>query len=395
MTSLITNSSAMVALKTLTSINKNLASVQDQISTGKRINTAKDGSAVFAVSTQMRGDVTGLRTINDSLATAGQTVAVARMSAETITDRLDDMKALIARAQSGTEDRVTLQTEIDKLKGTIGEIVNAAQFNGVNLIKGSGTYSALSSLNRDSTGTVTPSTIDIAYVSLEATAGAAVAGALSSTTYTTATDTVSETIADTASAQINFDAGITAGNVFSVTIAGNSAQYEVQTGDTDDDVAFGLKSALEAAGVSGVSVDATANDGTNAAFLTITNNTGGAVNASAKATAGASGGLSGLAALDVSTALGATTAMSTIQTLLDTSIAAAASFGAYQARIDTQNDFISKLADSMEEGIGSLVDANMEEASAKLQALQVQQQLAIQSLSMANQAPQNVLSLFR
>ena len=46
-------------------------------------------------------------------------------------------------------------------------------------------------------------------------------------------------------------------------------------------------------------------------------------------------------------------------------------------------------------GIGTLVDANMEEASAKLQALQVQQQLATQSLSIANQAPQSILSLFR
>jgi len=56
---------------------------------------------------------------------------------------------------------------------------------------------------------------------------------------------------------------------------------------------------------------------------------------------------------------------------------------------------VSKLTDSLKAGIGALVDANMEEASAKLQALQVQQQLGVQSLSIANQAPQSVLSLFR
>jgi flagellin len=53
------------------------------------------------------------------------------------------------------------------------------------------------------------------------------------------------------------------------------------------------------------------------------------------------------------------------------------------------------LTDSLKSGIGSLVDADMEAASARLQALQVQQQLGTQALSIANQAPQNILSLFR
>ncbi len=74
---------------------------------------------------------------------------------------------------------------------------------------------------------------------------------------------------------------------------------------------------------------------------------------------------------------------------------AASGFGAAQARIDAQNDFLSKQAASLKEGVGALVDANMEEASARLQALQVQQQLGTQALSIANQAPQSVLSLFK
>ena len=64
-------------------------------------------------------------------------------------------------------------------------------------------------------------------------------------------------------------------------------------------------------------------------------------------------------------------------------------------RIDTQAEFVTNLTDSLTTGIGSLVDADMEETSARLQALQVQQQLATQSLSIANQQPQNILSLFR
>ena len=81
--------------------------------------------------------------------------------------------------------------------------------------------------------------------------------------------------------------------------------------------------------------------------------------------------------------------------MIQNSIDSAASFGSAQGRIETQANFISGLTDSLKSGIGTLVDANMEEASARLQALQVQQQLGVQALSIANQAPQSLLSLFR
>ena len=108
-----------------------------------------------------------------------------------------------------------------------------------------------------------------------------------------------------------------------------------------------------------------------------------------------SGGLAAMSAIDVSTAGGAAAALGNIETLIQTSIDAAASFGSSQNRITTQKDFISKLSDSLTIGIGTLVDADLEEASARLQALQVQQQLGTQALSIANQAPQSVLALFR
>jgi flagellin len=109
----------------------------------------------------------------------------------------------------------------------------------------------------------------------------------------------------------------------------------------------------------------------------------------------ASGGLFGLDNIDVTTDGGADAALDNVETLIQNSIDAAASFGSAQGRIETQSNFIDSLVDSLKAGIGTLVDANMEEASAKLQALQVQQQLATQSLSIANQAPQSILSLFR
>ncbi|MCY0093520.1 flagellin [Hoeflea ulvae] len=74
---------------------------------------------------------------------------------------------------------------------------------------------------------------------------------------------------------------------------------------------------------------------------------------------------------------------------------AAANLGAVNSRISMQEDFVSNLRDSIDKGVGRLVDADMNEESTRLKALQTQQQLGIQSLSIANSSSQNILSLFR
>ncbi|CAN7165179.1 flagellin [Neorhizobium sp. LjRoot104] len=74
---------------------------------------------------------------------------------------------------------------------------------------------------------------------------------------------------------------------------------------------------------------------------------------------------------------------------------AASKLGAVSKRLEMQSDFVSNLTDSIDKGVGRLVDADMNEESTKLKALQTQQQLAIQSLSIANSDSQNILSLFR
>lgn len=84
-----------------------------------------------------------------------------------------------------------------------------------------------------------------------------------------------------------------------------------------------------------------------------------------------------------------------IEGMINTAVNGAAALGSAGKRVSDQADFVGKLADSLKMGIGSMVDADMEEASARLQALQTQQQLGIQSLSIANQAPSAILSLFR
>jgi flagellin len=72
-----------------------------------------------------------------------------------------------------------------------------------------------------------------------------------------------------------------------------------------------------------------------------------------------------------------------------------ATLGSAKQRINLQKDFVSALSDAIDRGVGSLVDADMTEESTKLQALQVQQQLGVQALSIANQSAQSITSLFR
>ncbi|MBB4371404.1 flagellin [Bradyrhizobium sp. cir1] len=113
----------------------------------------------------------------------------------------------------------------------------------------------------------------------------------------------------------------------------------------------------------------------------------------------------GFASVDT-LAIGALTDAATDQTKLDgyitqvtaainTVASAAANLGAVKNRIATNTEFVKNLMDSVDRGIGQLVDADMNAESTRLQALQTQQQLGVQALSIANQNSQSILSLFR
>ena len=181
------------------------------------------------------------------------------------------------------------------------------------------------------------------------------------------------------------------GDQVSLTVGNVTGQYVIQEGDTAASIASGIKNDLSNAGLS--SSDFTLDISTDGE-LEISNNTNADVAFSVGGTRG-SGGLSALSSMSVLTSSDAATALTNIESMIQTAVDASASFGSAQARIEIQSDFVSELSGALKSGIGSLVDADMEEASARLQALQVQQQLGIQALSIANQAPQSVLSLFR
>ncbi|MEZ5946730.1 MAG: hypothetical protein R3C04_07755 [Hyphomonas sp.] len=167
--------------------------------------------------------------------------------AETITGLLQDMKELIVQAQHLNDgDRTRIQTDIGpSLRTQIGNTVNAAQFNGVNLLKGTDSMSVLASLDRGSDGTVSATNISVSRNDLatNAVAGTAKAdgdaGCVSSADTTTATDvdktagtagtiTASQAgdLADTETLTLTIKGGaVAAGDVFAFTIGGADISY--------------------------------------------------------------------------------------------------------------------------------------------------------------------------
>lgn len=402
MSSILTNSSSMVALQTLRGINTSLNKTQDEISTGKSVASARDNSAVWAISKVMEADVKGFKGISDSLSLGQSTVGVARQASETVTDLLTEIKGKIVAAQEDNVDRAKIQTDIGVLRSQINTVVGAAQFNGLNLVNGSQTtVNVLASLDRQSNGSVTTSSIAVNAQDLST-------GAYAAKAVLSGSDNVS-TNGDTAGFQLDNASGtgkividdsstsFAAGDSVTISIGGKTATYTVSASDvaattTSDLVAVGLKNAIDKLGIAGLTVDY---DSGNPGELDFSNAGTKDQTVSAQFKNAGSGGLAVLSAIDVSTAAGAQAALGNIETLIQTGIDAAAEFGSAQSRIDIQNKFVTQLSDSLKAGIGSLVDADMEEASARLQALQVQQQLGIQSLSIANSAGQNIMSLFR
>jgi flagellin len=300
MSSILTNQGAMVALQTMKSINKNMGQVQNQISTGLKIGSAKDNAATWAISKVMDSDVKAFGAIRESLALGSSTVNVARNAAETVTNLLVEIKEKIVLAQEDNVDRAKIQTDVAELRQQIDSVVKAAQFNGLNLVNdttGTATVDILSSLNRGSGGAVTAASISVNMQQL---------------------------------------------GVYDADGAALTAGQGIQGRNAADDGDV-LLSAIDVNGT-----DAERGD-----------------------------------------------ALAAIEGMIQQAIDASAAFGSVQKRIEIQQEFVSNLMDSMKSGIGAMVDADMEEASARLQALQVQQQLGIQALSIANQQPQNILSLFR
>jgi flagellin len=269
------NAAAAVALQNLARTNENLGGVQNRISTGLKVQGAKDNAAIWAIAQQQRADTSALSAVKQSLDRATSIADVALAAGESVSDLLNQLKEKVVAAKDTslkTQSRQLLDADFKALLRAISSAVENATFDGGNILDGSLTNGLRFLANADATSFITLSAKDL-------------------------------------------------------TLSGSI-------------ISLGLADTL----------------------LTTT---------------------------------GATTALNKLDNSITALNRALGDIGAQAKQIQAHNTFVSKLTDTLESGIGNLVDADLAKESARLQALQVQQQLGAQALSIANQAPQIILSLFR
>ena len=270
-----TNQSALIALQNLNATNEKLSEVQGRISTGLRIANAKDNAAVWSIAQDQRADIGAMAAVKMSLDRASSVAEVSMTAGESVSDLLVQIKEKVVAAMDPSisqNSRNALNSDFKALLRQIAQVVQAAEFNGANILDGS--------LSQD----------------------------------------------------IRFLANETATNFITLSVKNMSL------------------------GGSIINIGATASIGT----ATI-----------------------------------ATTVLARIDASLTAVNSALGDIGAQAKQISNHNTFVSKLTDVLNTGVGNLVDADLAKEGARLQALQVQQQLGAQALSIANTAPQIILSLFR
>ena len=385
-----TNNNAMTAIRLLNSTNMQLSTVQERINSGFRIGSAKHDASSFSIAQGMRGDIGGFKAIRDSLSFGQAVTNVALSAAETISDRLNEMKAKVVQAQERSVDRDAVQQDIQALNQQIDSIAQAAQFNGVNLLEAVATtdLKVLSSLNRTAPNVApTPTYITVIDEDLTA-AGLGTAGM--DVTNKSVELKFDNTLKFADGKLLNFTVNVAGGGTKTITFEFVD-DLVTDTLTEADHVAVVYDAALSANENLATLVQTMNDNGLSANF-----GTGGNIEISAalgmggNATSDLVGFVSGVAAGGDPTA-----ALTTIENAITAANQALSRLGTSVNQLDTQASFVDQLTDELESGVGALVDADMAEESAKLQALQTRQQLGIQALSIANQAPGAVLSLFQ
>lgn len=142
-----TNSGALVALQNLQATNSELSTVQSRINTGKKVNSAKDNGAVWAIAQGQRSEISALGAVKDSLARGSSAVDVGLAAGESVSDLLSQLKekALAATDKSlSTSSRSALNEDFKSIRDQITTVVSNASFNGVNMLSATTGFSALS-----------------------------------------------------------------------------------------------------------------------------------------------------------------------------------------------------------------------------------------------------------
>ncbi|WP_170985266.1 flagellin [Roseomonas sp. AR75] len=383
MSSVNTNVAAMAAIRSLSSISKDMGNTQARIESGYRISQANHDPAVFAIAQNMRADLNGMSAVKDSLSFGKAALTTARDAATKISDELGKLKQTVTQGQQQGVDVNQINAQITNALANIDAYARTATFNGVNLLtSGVAGVTGVTDNNLNVVRDINGTTTSVTGTNSTA-AGLALAGLTAATGGRTLTfdATFAAANADT----ISFSQGGTTytfefsdGSAPLTSTPGPNAQvFDVQITATDSPLQAVSKliGRMQSEGFD-ASLD-------NQGRLVVNGNIGAITPtfASGGATAG--------------TLPGGTGAIAAVEGAIDTMGTRLATIGAALRQVEGLQDFTTKLNDSLKEGLGALVDADLAEESARLTSLQTRQQLATQSLSIANQQSQSLLSLFR
>lgn len=445
MSSINTNVTAMAAIRSLSMINNGMAKTQSAIESGLRINKANDDPAVFSIAQGMRADLKGLTAVTDGLAFGKATLTVARDAATKISNELNTLKQTVTQGQQQGLDKSTMNAQVRNLLDNMRSFAETASFNGVNLLNNSASGDRDLRVLRDITGNtinvnnqgiisdaatgsrllnldnldvdqgglrLTPpadvNAVDGNYVAVRLGDGREFVFEFNTDAVPADDGLATDSLSNRTIVEVKIDTGASLtpqaemGRLVDAMKANGIGARVNNDGTIDifganiDRVAFNI-------GGTGMANGAIQRDGTDPTvwnYGTYTQATG-AFAAGASANAGPRvqviGGTPDNGAFNATTASvsNASSAIGTVDEAIRTVNTMVAELGARLSQVEGQQEFTKQLTDSIKEGLGALVDADLAEESARLTSLQTKQQLAIQSLSIANQQGQGLLGLFR
>jgi len=380
-----TNVKALVAQQALKVNNRALGAAMEQLSTGRRINSAADDSAGLAIASRMTSQIRGLdqavRNANDGISML-QTAEGSMVEVTNMLQRMRELAIQSATSTNGDTDRQYLDLEFQQLRTEIQRVTKTTTWNGMKLLDGSVNSGNQTFHVGAGTSDEERITVSIGTMSTIAT-GSTSAGATLTAAATASTGQI-----NTVSIS-----GATLGDTITLKINDTTFNYSVQS----------TNGTLVAADV----VNTLTQSGSFAGF-TFAQGTGGAedtvtVTATTNDTpvylsTSVSAGLSVLSTANLTDITSATNALTNV-TNVDSAINAVnqkrSSLGAYINRLNYTIDNLTNISTNSAESRSRVMDADYASATSELAKTQIIQQAATAILAQANQQPQMVLSLLK
>lgn len=391
MTVINTNVKSLISQNALMKNNRSLSAAMEQLSTGKRINSAKDDAAGLAISSRMTAQIRGLdqsvRNGNDAISML-QTAEGALIEVTNMLQRMRELSVQAANDTYAPADRGYLDLEFQQLKDEVYRVSRATQWNGMNILDGSfigdeGVEGKFAFQVGASQGQVITHTLgDIGF---------------RDSRLTVAPQTQGDTESDPVIAQVSrltVNGTYETDDELSVTLDGTTVTYTVLAGDTAADIADGLKQAIEAdAGLSAVFTLALDSN-----MLTIEGNADGSsfdLSAASVLDATDVGELSNIRELNILNTPQSSGAIKQLDIAINKVNSSRADIGAMINRLTYAVDNLSNVSQYTSGSRSTIQDADYAKASSELARTQIIQQAATAVLAQANTEPQSVLKLLQ